>query len=120
MEYTAACRFCGQFRTVIGGDDLNEDELTELAVMECDCDEAQAYQKIIKKRDYAQDNIKILFKGDGEALTKALTYLTEPLATQAITKVNVTTIRGIRATMTAKEDTIKIDRVVTDKQSLES
>lgn len=118
-QYTGCCIYCGQTQLVVAGEDLTEDEINKLATLQCNCDEAQALQKIEQKKTYADANIKRLFENDGAGLKQIMLSATGCLAAQNIKKISITTAEGVRATLTAKENSIKCERTVTDKKSLE-
>ena len=118
-QYTGCCIYCGQTQLVVAGEDLTEDEINKLATLQCNCDEAQALQKVEQKKTYAEANIKRLFEGDCAGLRHVLLESTGCLAAQNIKKITVTTADGVRETLTAKENSIKCERTVTDKKSLE-
>lgn len=118
-QYTGCCVYCEQTQLVVAGEDLTEDEINKLATLQCNCDEAQALQKVEQKKTYAEANIKRLFEGDCAGLRHVLLESTGCLAAQNIKKITVTTADGVRATLTAKENSIKCERTVTDKKSLE-
>lgn len=118
-DYTGACIYCGQIANVRGGEGLTDDETDKLATLQCNCDEAEAYQRQEQKKTYAEANIKRLFEDDSEVLTKVLLDTVQPLACHKINKVTITTENGVRATLTAKEQSIKVERTETKKSSLE-
>lgn len=44
MKQLGTCRFCGQENMIVVGRELSEEEIDELATMECKCQEAREYQ----------------------------------------------------------------------------
>lgn len=119
-QYTGCCIYCGQITAgITAGEGLTEDEVNKLATLQCNCDEAQALQKVEQKKTYAEANIKQLFENDGAGLKHILLEACSCLAAQNIKKISITTSEGVRATLTAKENSIKCERTVTDKKSLE-
>ena len=118
-HYTGCCIYCGQLANVVAGEGLTEDEVNKLATLQCNCDEAQALQKVEQKKTYAEANIKQLFENDGAGLKHVLLEACGCLAAQNIKKISITTADGVKATLTAKENSIKCERTVTDKKSLE-
>lgn len=119
QEYTGTCLYCGQVQFIKAGDGLTEQEVNKLAIMQCNCDEAQALQKCEQKKTYADANIKRLFEGESQCIQELLIGHTEALSRQIIKKVTVTTSEGIRGTLTAKENSIKVERTEVKKSSLE-
>ena len=61
---TGTCRFCGQQLIVHGSEDMTAPQLEEAATMQCDCDDAKAYQETAQRRDKAKQRVKELF-GEG-------------------------------------------------------
>lgn len=118
-QFTGACVYCGQAQLVVGGETMTEEEINKQATLQCNCDEAQFLQKVEQKKTYAEANIKQLFENDGAGLKHILLEACSCLAAQNIKKITVTTADGVRATLTAKENSIKCERTVTDKKSLE-
>ncbi len=119
-QYMGSCKYCGQKTAgIIAGDNATEEEINKLATLQCNCNEAQAFQKVEQKKTCAEANIKQLFKDDGTKLKHALLEACDGLASQNIKKVTITTAEGVRATLTSKENSIKCERTVTDKKSLE-
>ena len=119
MQYTGACKFCGQIKMISAGDGLEENEIIHLASLQCACDEARAYQKVDQKKTYAEANIKQLFSEDEKAFTDIMLSAVGFLANMTIKKMSLTNEYGVRATLTAKENSIKVERVATDKNVLE-
>lgn len=117
-EYMGACVYCGQAQLVVGHE-LDETEVNKLATLQCNCDEAQALQKMEQKKTYCEANIKRLFTDDGALLVQTLLEVVQPLACQRIKKLTATTTEGIRATLTAKENSIKVEHTEVKKSSLE-
>lgn len=118
-EFMGACVYCGQAQLVIAGEGLNEDEINKLATLQCNCDEAQYLQKVEQKKTYAEANVKRLFENDGAAALEVMLHAVSPLACQKIKKLSLVTGEGIRATLTAKENSIKVERVEIEKSALE-
>ena len=119
MKMTAACRFCGQVRGVIAGDDVTDDALEYLATMNCDCDAAKGFQLVEMKKRYAQANIEKILADDGDTVKEICLGLTDALARQTITQVAMTTQHGIKIKMIGKEKRIKIERTETIKEAAE-
>ena len=44
MTQQGTCRFCGQQHFVVVGEELPEQEINELATLECKCDKSREYQ----------------------------------------------------------------------------
>ena len=118
-QYTGCCIYCGQTKLITAGEGLTDDEVNKLAILECNCDEAQAVQKVEQKKTYAEANIKRLFAEDGESFTEMLLSMVDGLAKQNIKKISAVSAMGIRAQLTAKENSIKVERTEVKKSALE-
>lgn len=118
-QYQACCSYCGQMQIISAGEGMKGEELNKLATMQCTCEEALAFQKVEQKKTYAEANIKQLFAEDGKAFTDVMIAAAGSLASKSIKKMTLVNQQGIRATLTAKENTIKIERTFTDKSILE-
>ena len=91
---TGTCRFCGQQLIVHGSEDMTAPQLEEAATMQCDCDDAKAYQETAQRRDKAKQRVKELF-GEGaqnyrqpdvmlEAMFKAVDMICDKQAKQFV------------------------------------
>lgn len=118
-QHMGACVYCGQTQMVVGGDDLTPEEVDKLATLQCNCEGAQMVQKIEQKKTYAEANVRKLFDDDGKAAVDVMLRAVDPLARRQIVKLSLTTIEGVKATLTAKENSIKVERIVTDRSALE-
>lgn len=119
MDHIGYCRFCGQQKMIKAGADISDEMKVHLATMECGCDEARAYQLIENKKTYAEGNIKALCEPDGETVEDILLNMVDALARMHLNKASITTSEGIRITLTAKERSIKVERVETIKTTRE-
>ena len=118
-EITGSCICCGQVQIVAGGDEMTYDQVNHQATLQCDCEGAQWLQKVEEKKSKAAENIQRLFEEDGQEFVEMLLLLVSPLALKEISKFTATTAAGIKATLTAKEKSIKIERTETKKSCLE-
>lgn len=119
MEYTGKCIYCGQNQIVVAGDGLNEEEVNKLATYQCNCIEAKVIQKVEEKKNTAEMNIKKLYENDSLELRRLLIYSLPMLAKRTVRKITIQTEDGTKAVLTGKENSIKCDRIVTEKSSLE-
>ncbi len=99
---------------------MSEEAINEAATLQCDCDAAQLYQQVKQKETYAEANIKKLFENDGEQMQETLLQIVPALAWRRLTKVTITSQEGIKATLTAKERSIRVERTETNKSTLEN
>ena len=118
-QHTGACMFCGQTQVVMMGDGATLDQIDKMATMQCVCEEAMIYKRNEQKKTYAEANVKKLFESDGTGLQKVLMEAIEHLAKKNIVKITITTKEGVKATLTARENSIKCERALTDKKVLE-
>lgn len=119
MEHLGACKFCGQMKAVRGAETMTEEAITAAATYECNCEAAQVHRAAEDKKTRAMASIKTIFEEDGETIRTALEGLVEALAWKRLTKVTVVAADGIKATMTAKDSAIKVERTETIKTALE-
>lgn len=123
---TGTCRFCGQQLIVHGSEDMTAPQLEEAATMQCDCDEAKAYQETAQRRDKAKQRVKELF-GEGaqnyrqpdvmlESMYKAVDMICDKQAKQFVFTIRT----GLRCRiMQMAKDKIKVVREVSSNESFE-
>lgn len=119
MDHIGVCKYCGQTQLVKGGAEMTEEQINKAAALQCNCEGAQTFQNAENKITQAESNVKAVFAEEGPQLIKALTALLPDLAWKRITKVSLVTGEGIRATLTAKDSTIKVERTETIKTTAE-
>jgi len=66
-EITGVCRFCYQTRIVTGGAGMTEEELTEAATRQCDCEAAKGYRTKVRRKEKAEKLVHRLFGEDAGA-----------------------------------------------------
>jgi hypothetical protein len=123
---TGTCRFCGQQLIVHGSEDMTASQLEEAATMQCDCDDAKAYQETAQRRDKAKQRVKELF-GEGaqnyrqpdvmlEAMFKAVDMICDKQAKQFVFTIRT----GLKCRiMQMAKDKIKVVREVSSNESFE-
>lgn len=123
---TGTCRFCGQQLIVHGSEDMTAPQLEEAATMQCDCDDAKAYQETAQRRDKAKQRVKELF-GEGaqnyrqpdvmlETMYKAVDMICDKQAKQFVFTIRT----GLRCRiMQMAKDKIKVVREVSSNESFE-
>ena len=123
---TGTCRFCGQQLIVHGSEDMTAPQLEEAATMQCDCDDAEAYQETAQRRDKAKQRVKELF-GEGaqnyrqpdvmlEAMFKAVDMICDKQAKQFVFTIRT----GLKCRiMQMAKDKIKVVREVSSNESFE-
>lgn len=123
---TGTCRFCGQQLIVHGSEDMTAPQLEEAATMQCDCDDAKAYQETAQRRDKAKQRVKELF-GEGaqnyrqpdvmlEAMFKAVDMICDKQAKQFVFTIRT----GLKCRiMQMAKDKIKVVREVSSNESFE-
>ena len=118
MEYQGECMYCHQMHFVHGGDGMNQGEVDKLATLQCDCDEAKAYQEVEQRKTYADANVKELFDDCG-AIKDVLLKMTGIVAAKDILRVSITDGNGVQGKMTIRDSKIKVERVEIERKSLE-
>ena len=123
---TGTCRFCGQQLIVHGSEEMTAPQLEEAATMQCDCDDAKAYQETAQRRDKAKQRVKELF-GEGaqnyrqpdvmlEVMFKAVDMICDKQAKQFVFTIRT----GLRCRiMQMAKDKIKVVREVSSNESFE-
>lgn len=123
---TGTCRFCGQQLIVHGSEAMTAPQLEEATTMQCDCDEAKAYQETAQRRDKAKQRVKELF-GEGaqnyrqpdvmlESMYKAVDMICDKQAKQFVFTIRT----GLRCRiMQMAKDKIKVVREVSSNESFE-
>lgn len=123
---TGTCRFCGQQLIVHGSEDMTAPQLEEAATMQCDCDDAKAYQETAQRRDKAKQRVKELF-GEGaqnyrqpdvmlETMYKAVDMICDKQAKQFVFTIRT----GLKCRiMQMAKDKIKVVREVSSNESFE-
>lgn len=123
---TGTCRFCGQQLIVHGSEDMTAQQLEEATTMQCDCDDAKAYQETAQRRDKAKQRVKELF-GEGaqnyrqpdvmlEAMFKAVDMICDKQAKQFVFTIRT----GLKCRiMQMAKDKIKVVREVSSNESFE-
>lgn len=123
---TGTCRFCGQQLIVHGSEEMTVPQLEEAATMQCDCDDAKAYQETAQRRDKAKQRVKELF-GEGaqnfrqpdimlETMFKAVDMICDKQAKQFVFTIRT----GLKCRiMQMAKDKIKVVREVSSNESFE-
>lgn len=123
---TGTCRFCGQQLIVHGSEDMTAPQLEEAVTMQCDCDDAKAYQETAQRRDKAKQRVKELF-GEGaqnyrqpdvmlETMFKAVDMICDKQAKQFVFTIRT----GLKCRiMQMAKDKIKVVREVSSNESFE-
>jgi len=123
---TGTCRFCGQQLIVHGSEEMTAPQLEEATTMQCDCDEAKAYQETAQRRDKAKQRVKELF-GEGaqnyrqpdvmlESMYKAVDMICDKQAKQFVFTIRT----GLKCRiMQMAKDKIKVVREVSSNESFE-
>lgn len=123
---TGTCRFCGQQLIINGSKDMTAPQLEEAATMQCDCDDAKAYQETAQRREKAKQRVKELF-GEGaqnyrqpevmlEAMFKAVDMICDKQAKQFVFTIRT----GLKCRiMQMAKDKIKVVREVSSNESFE-
>lgn len=123
---TAPCRFCGQMVQFMGGNDLTEPQVREIATMNCTCDEATEYQKEKNRKENALRNVEKLFGKEApqdkrirEDIVKLLMAAVEEIYAGGLAKVTLNLRGGVKASVSQNsKGEINVERTETRKQKL--
>lgn len=118
--YALACPVCGQIQMISADSSLTEAEQRQQALLACNCSDGVNARRAKQRAEKAKENINILFEGDGEIIIDALSNIVPAIANNTFAKVSITTEAGIKATLTAKEQSIKVERTEKKTAALES
>ncbi len=86
MNQMGTCRFCGQQSMIVVGKELSEEEINELATMECKCLDAREYQcrkdsvtaaeAWIDSHDWNDETVELFKKAAGAVIDKQVDRVT--------------------------------------------
>lgn len=119
-----ACPYCGQIKMieVIGEAGVTGEQIDDMAMMQCDCPEAQNERFRRKKIKKASVDIKTLF-ADDEKTAEIAVLLNAGLTAMVHHKISKMTIEidDIKAKLSeTSKGGIKVERTITKKEALES
>lgn len=120
---TGACRYCGQVRMFHTIFPWTNDECNEAATELCDCAQAKVYTK---KKGRTEQVIKSIEENFGEhaklpipAVAKIMSAAVEPLVNYDVDNVTIKVGKvKCKLSMTSK-DTVKVERTITNNDSVE-
>lgn len=123
---SGACRFCGQQVIIKDGAGMTEPQLEEAATMNCDCDDAKAYQEAANRRKTAKERVQNLFgAGAGnftqpEETLQCINAAVDLVCAKRVKQVALTITTGLkcRIALMAK-DKIKITREISNIDAFE-
>jgi len=126
-QQTGACRFCGQNQIITCEDNLTEPQLEEEATRQCECDDAQAYQAAVNRRQIAKQRVSELF-GEGageykqpEAVTQQILQAVDLICDKVAKEITVKIRTGLKArVMQMAKDKIKVVREASNTDAFES
>jgi hypothetical protein len=117
---TAPCRYCGQVVSFTAGGALTEEIAGEMAALNCDCEEAVAYQRCMQQEKKAMANIQELF-GEGQEVSEEVIAILNAAVLRVcigeVEKISMNLPGGIKAAISrnSKEE-IKVERTETKKR----
>lgn len=117
---TAPCRCCGQVVSFTAEGALTEGIAGELATLNCDCEEAEAYQRCMQQEKKAMANVQELF-GEGQGVSEEVIAILNAavlrICNGEMEKLNLNLPGGIKAAISrnSKEE-IKVERTETKKR----
>ena len=107
----SACRYCGQ--TVVIEDVECKKDAEEQATLQCRCEGAQKYNRALKRRDKARDNIELSMYKVDEAVCEYLKGCVDLVDNRKIGKITIDTGSGIKVSVTkTQKDTIKVTKKI--------
>lgn len=123
---TGACRFCGQMIQIDTEENLTKPQAEEMATMQCDCTEAQEYQKEKQRKEKALKNVSALFGEDAPTdkrietgAVDILKAAVEEIYTGGLAKVTLNLRGGVKASVSQNsKGEINVERTETKKQKL--
>ena len=117
MTIEHECPWCGQMQLIrVGDDNFNTEQRKHLAAMQCNCDEAKAYQENANMTTYAAAAIKDFFKDDSDSVRQTLLDLLPKLADWTIEKISLSLEGGVKAVLKRKDASIGVERIETLKK----
>lgn len=111
------CRYCNQLILLDESDITgleSEDAITEAAAMKCKCDDAKAYQRLVKRKEKTKDNIELAFHVSDENIEQIMKVAVEPMINFKIAKITIDNGKGLKGIMCmSSKGAIKVKASVT-------
>ena len=101
-----ACKFCGQIMHVEVEANSSIESITEVATMQCECDEAKEYQMIVR----GEEKIDEMFGADYPECSKILKNSIPDVISHAIKEVIVDTGWSVKGRIKKKDDKLVVKR----------
>ena len=120
MKQIGTCHFCGQQHFVAAGEESTEEQLDYLATLECDCERAQDFAELERKKNQAWANIDMLFENEGDSIKQMLKSAAESMLNGNIAKLSLTSSKGVKCSLSFRGSSVKAERTETEKKSLET
>lgn len=116
-EGIGACRFCGQIARAEG---KSQEERNVQATLQCDCLDAQEFQRKVQQEEKARENIRGLLSQEYPEAAGLLEEAIQALQEYKIASIQIDTGRGMKAKMAITgKGKIKVEAVVTQKMARE-
>lgn len=122
---TATCRYCGQIVQFEAGKALTDEQAMEMAVLNCGCEDALAYQKWMGQEKKALENVQKLFgeeaepeNRESEGIVALLNAAVLGICNGEVEKATLNLPGGVKAAISQGKDNIKVERTETKKRQL--
>lgn len=111
MVNKGTCKYC--MNTVFFGDEVQDEQAEEQAIMMCDCPGARIHQGARKRQEKAKDNIELAIHETDEKVCEYLKQCVELVDRRNIVKITADNGRGVKITISkTNKDTIKVTKKV--------
>ena len=116
--HTAPCRFCNQM-IQLDEAERTEQQAIEDATMRCRCTAAERYQKAVRRRERALENVSTLFGKKSDEIQELLKKAVDVILDDQMEKITINLYGGVKATISQNsKGEINVERTVTRKQKL--
>lgn len=122
---TEVCRYCGQIVQFEAEGSLTSKQAMEMAVLNCECEDARAYKKCMKQEKKALENVQKLFgeeaekeNRESEGIVAILNAAVLGICNGEIEKIALSLPGGVKATISQGKENIKVERTETKKRQL--
>lgn len=103
------CAYCGQARNVSTEEDLDQEQLDELATEQCECPDGYPYRKKKMQREACLENIRELIAEKDPGIAKIFESCINPLQEGEFKSVTIDTGYGKKARIKDTKDGLKIE-----------
>lgn len=103
------CAYCGQARNVTAEEDLDQDQIDELATEECSCPQGYSNRKKKAQREACLENIRELIAERDPEIAEIFKTCIAPLQEGEFKSVTIDTGYGKKARIKDTKDGLKIE-----------